>query len=56
LIYGYVRDPSHVVGVIVSFVLVAPIIILDVLCAVKLSKESKTPLAPTHDYTKRSGI
>src|SRR4051812_24704031 len=56
LIYGYMRDPSHLVGVIVSFVLVTPIVILDIVCALKMSGESKTPLAPTHDYSGRSGM
>jgi hypothetical protein len=56
LIYGYMRDPSHLVGVVVSFVLVTPIVILDIMCALKMSRESKTPLAPVRDYSGRSGM
>src|SRR3954463_12424144 len=56
LIWGYTRDPSHLVGVVVSFVLVLPIVILDIVCAMKMSGESKTPLAPVRDYTGRSGL
>jgi hypothetical protein len=45
LIWGYTRDPSHVMGVIA-----------DIYCAIKLSSESKRPLAPVKDYSDRSGI
>src|SRR5947209_139197 len=41
LIYGYMRDPSHLVGVIVAFVAVTPVVIADIYCAIKLSGESK---------------
>jgi hypothetical protein len=56
LIWGYTRDPSHLVGVIVSFVAVTPVVLADIYCAIKLSRESKTPLAPPKDYSDRSGL
>jgi hypothetical protein len=56
LIYGYTRDPSKLVNIIIAFVIVSPIVIADIICAVKLSGDSKEPLAPPKDYSDRSGI
>jgi hypothetical protein len=56
LIWGYTRDPSHVMGVIIAFVAVTPVVIADIYCAIKLSGESKRPLEPVKDYGDRSGI
>lgn len=56
LVWGYTRDPSHVMGVIIAFVAVTPVVIADIYCAIKLSSESKRPLAPVKDYSDRSGI
>jgi hypothetical protein len=56
LIWGYTRDPSHVMGVIIAFAAVTPVVIADIYCAIKLSGESKRPLAPVKDYSDRSGI
>jgi|tagenome__1003787_1003787.scaffolds.fasta_scaffold20902737_1 hypothetical protein len=56
LVYGYARDPSKLTNIIIAFVAVTPIVILDIYCAFKLSRESKTPLAPPADYSGRSGI
>ena len=46
LVWGYMRDPSHLTGVIVAFVAVTPVVIADIYCAIKLSSESKRPLPP----------
>lgn len=56
LVWGYTRDPSHVMGVVIAFVAVTPVVIADIYCAIKLSGESKRPLAPVKDYSDRSGI
>jgi hypothetical protein len=56
LIWGYTRDPSHVMGVIIAFVAVTPVVIADIYCAIKLSGESTRPLEPVKDYGDRSGI
>lgn len=56
LVWGYTRDPSHLTGVIVSFVAVTPVVIADIYTALKLSSESKTPLPPPSDYSDRSGM
>ena len=56
LVWGYMRDPSHLTGVIVAFVAVTPVVIADVYCAIKLSRESKEPLPPPKDYSERSGM
>ncbi|MEY2584787.1 MAG: hypothetical protein QOD80_813 [Verrucomicrobiota bacterium] len=56
LVWGYTRDPSHVMGVIIAFAAVTPVVIADIYCALKLSGESKRPLAPVNDYSDRSGI
>ena len=53
LIWGYTRDPAHLTGVIVA---VTPVVIADIYCAIKLSSDSKRPLAPPTDYSDRSGI
>ncbi len=37
LIYGYRRDPSHWLGVVIAFVAVTPVVIADIYCAIKLS-------------------
>ena len=56
LVYGYTRDPSKLTNIIIAFVAVTPIVIADIYCAIKLSRESKTPLAPSADYSDRAGI
>jgi hypothetical protein len=56
LIWGYTRDPSHATGVMIAFAAVTPVVIADIYCAIKLSGESKRPVAPVHDYSDRSGI
>src|SRR4051794_1533228 len=50
LIWGYTRDPSHVMGVIIAFVAVAPGVVAGIFFAVKMSGESKRPLPPVDDY------
>jgi hypothetical protein len=44
LVWGYMRDPAHLTGVIVAFIAVTPVVISDIYCAVKLSSETKRPL------------
>jgi hypothetical protein len=56
LIWGYTRDPSHAMGVMIAFAAVTPVVLADIYCAIKLSGESKRPLAPVQDYSDRSGI
>src|SRR5947209_1713241 len=56
LIWGYMRDPSHLTGVMMSFTSVTPIVIADIYAAFKLSSESKRPLEPAVDYSGRSGL
>ena len=56
LIWGYTRDPSKLVNIIIAFVILSPVVIADVICAVKLSRDSKTPLPAPVDYTGRSRI
>jgi hypothetical protein len=56
LICGYTRDPSHLLGIVIAFVAVTPVVIADIYCAIKLSGESKEPMAPMHDYSGRSGF
>jgi hypothetical protein len=41
---GYMRDPSHLTGIIVAFVAVTRVVLADIYCAAKLSGESKRPL------------
>ena|SRR5947209_18589811 len=55
LIWGYWRDPSHWLGVVISFIAVTPVVIADIYAAMKLSSESKERLEPMHDYSDRSG-
>jgi hypothetical protein len=56
LVYGYTRDPSKLTNIIIAFIAVTPVVIADIICAIKLSGDSKEPLAPPKDYTDRSGI
>jgi hypothetical protein len=56
LIYGYTRDPAKLTNIIIAFIAVTPIVIADIICAIKLSGDSKEPLAPSKDYSDRSGI
>jgi hypothetical protein len=42
--------------IIIAFVVVTPIVIADIFCAIRLSKDSKEPLPPVKDYGNRSGI
>jgi hypothetical protein len=56
LVYGYTRDPSKLVNIIIAFVAVTPVVIADIYCAVKLSRDSREPLSPPQDYSDRSGI
>src|SRR5437660_484229 len=36
LIWGYTRDPSHLMGIVIAFILVTPIVIADIYCAIKM--------------------
>ena len=56
LFWGYTRDPSHLLGIVIAFVAVTPVVIADIYCAMKLSGESKEPLPALHDYSGRSGF
>ena len=56
LVYGYTRDPSKLVNIIIAFVAVTPVVIADIYCALKLSRDSRQPLSPPKDYSGRSGI
>lgn len=56
LVWGYTRDPGDWLGVIIAAAAVTPVVILDIVCALKLSGDSKEPVAPLQDYTDRSGL
>ncbi|HMJ04853.1 MAG TPA: hypothetical protein VK474_01225 [Chthoniobacterales bacterium] len=56
LVWGYTRDPSHGMGVLIAFIAVTPVVIADIYCAIKLSSESKTPLSPAKDHGNRGGL
>jgi hypothetical protein len=56
LVYGYTRDPSKLTNIIIAFVAVTPIVVADIICAIKLSSDSKEPLSAAADYSDRSGI
>src|SRR5437868_2506524 len=56
LIYGYTRDPSKLVNIVIAFAAVTPVVIADIVCAIRLSRDSKLPLAPPNDYSDRKGI
>src|SRR4051812_10328460 len=56
LIWGYMRHPEDATGIIIAFIAVTPVVIADIFCAIKLTRESKQPLAPAKDYSDRSGF
>jgi hypothetical protein len=56
LVWGYMRHPEDATGIIIAFIAVTPVVIADIYCAIKLSSESNTPLAPPKDYSDRSGM
>ena len=56
LLGGYKRRPGDVRGILTAFLAVTPVVIADIYCAIKLSRESKKPLAPVKDYSNRSGF
>ena len=56
LIRGYTRRPQDAPGIIAAFLAVTPVVVADIYCAIKLSRESKKPLPPAKDYSDRSGF
>jgi hypothetical protein len=41
LVWGYTRDPSHFMGIVIAFIAVTPVVIADIYCAIRLTQESK---------------
>lgn len=46
LAYGYVRDPADRTNILIAVLVVTPIILLDVYCAMRLQRSSRQPLHP----------
>jgi hypothetical protein len=47
LVWGYTRDPNHLMGIVIAFVAVTPVVIADIYCAIRLTQEPRrdAPLA-----------
>ena len=43
LVWGYTRDPSQLMGIVIAFIAVTPVVIADIYCAIRLTQESKRP-------------
>lgn len=56
LAYGYQRDPGDSTGILIAAIAVGGVTLLDVYCAMKLTKDSKEPLPPPADYSNRGGM
>lgn len=56
LIGGYKRRLEDAPGIIAAFLAVSPVVIADLYCAIKSTRESKEPLPPPKDYSDRSGF